>query len=54
MLSRLMSAIATVLMVAIGIRVAAWVIEPVLPAVTVVLVLLLIALVVLGGPRSPK
>ena len=54
MIQRLLTAIVTVLVTAIGIRVAAWVIEPILPAITVLLVLSLIALVVLGGPRSPK
>lgn len=47
---RLLSALGTVLVVIIGTRVAAWIIEPVVVPVTVVLVVLLVAAAVIRGP----
>lgn len=47
-------AVGAVLLVCVGVRVAAAIIEPVLPAVIVIAVLVLILSRLIGGPRSRK
>lgn len=54
MQQRLVGAIVTVLVVAVGIRIGAEIIQPVLPGFTIILGVALVVLVILGGPRAPK
>lgn len=50
---KLLRALGAVLMVAVGVRVGAWILEPALPAVGVLLILVAVLLVVIGsGPKS--
>lgn len=50
---KLLRALGAVLLVAVGVRLAAWILEPALPAVGVLLVLVAVLLVMLGsGPRT--
>lgn len=53
MAAKLLRALGAVLLVAVGVRVAAWIMEPVLPAVGVLLVVVVILLVIVGsGPKT--
>jgi hypothetical protein len=49
---RIIEALSTVLAVCVGIRIAAWLVIPLIPAIAVFLFLALVVFVILFGPRS--
>lgn len=50
---KLLRALGAVLLVAVGVRFAEWILEPALPAVGVLLILVAMVLVVIGsGPKT--
>ena len=51
MLPRVVQAVALVLLLCVGVRLAAWLIEPVLPALGVLCMVVVVASWLLVGPR---
>jgi len=49
---RVVQALGLILLVCLGVRIAAWLIEPILPALGVLVVLAVVGYWLLGGPRS--
>lgn len=55
MTNRLLSALATVLLVAVGLRLSSWVLAPLFPGLFGVFIAVLILWIAVGtGPRLPK
>jgi hypothetical protein len=53
--SRLLTSLATVLLVAIGLRLSAWVLAPLFPGLVGVFIAVLVLWIAVGtGPRLPK
>jgi hypothetical protein len=48
----LVDALAIVLLVCFGVRAGAWLVEPILPALGVLVVLAIVALWLIGGPHD--